>query len=149
MTMMDKRLAQWFASGDTGISSEAVALWMSAGVKLDRWGSSTPSDGGDFGRCYRLLKLFPEWRERIADMAGAGNLWPTYAARWADMEAAYEADLADKRKKGSSSTWDLMRVIHADAYEAAGYDVVRSSDGGVSSATLRTPTPQEPPHAGE
>jgi hypothetical protein len=35
---MDKRIAEWLASGDTGTSSKAIMLWLSAGVTDKTWG---------------------------------------------------------------------------------------------------------------
>lgn len=55
----------WAMSGDTGISSEALANHM-AGYPVRR--SSPPSDAGDRGRCIRLLELVPEWIARLGEM---------------------------------------------------------------------------------
>ncbi len=56
----------WLLSGDTGSSSEAIWHHMMGTKGLKRvW---TPADSGDFGRCFRLLRLFPEWRARLGEM---------------------------------------------------------------------------------
>ncbi len=122
---MDVRLAEWFAGRDTGLSSKSIALFLSAGVRA----SGPPSDGSDFGRCYRLLEHMG-WRDRIGEMADHGPMWATYVARWDDIEKAYLSEINDKVGR----VYDLMKLIEADAYEAAGYAVARRDDGTMSSA---------------
>jgi hypothetical protein len=124
--IMDKNLAEWFASYDTGISSTSIALFLSAGVKY----GAPPSDGSDFGRCYRLLNHMG-WRHRIIEMQDHGPIWAEYAERWGEIEAAY---LAEIEKRGGRC-YPLMKRIEADAYERARYNVTRDKDGGLSSYT--------------
>lgn len=62
---IEQRALYWALSGDTGISSEAIAKHMT--------GSATtrmmpPSDADDRGRCIRLLELIPEWITRLPEM---------------------------------------------------------------------------------
>jgi hypothetical protein len=85
MSGMDPRIAEWLASGDTGSSSKAIMLWLSSGVRESAWGASEPHDPSDLGRCLRLLDRIPEWKPRMAEMAGAGGYWPTFAKRWHEM----------------------------------------------------------------
>lgn len=126
---MDKKLAEWFAGHDTGLSSKAIATWLSAGVP----GGLPPRDAGDFERCHRLLLLMG-WRDRIGEMAGAGDLWAYFVSKWDVMEAAYLDDLDGSGEK----CYALMGPIWANAYEHAGYTVVRREDGTVRSAMKGT-----------
>jgi hypothetical protein len=57
-----------------------------------RWGGGRPYDPDDFGRCYRLLALAPEWRARIAEMAAYGDEWAALSAAWDELTALYEAE---------------------------------------------------------
>ena len=109
---MDVRLAEWLASGDTGISSKAIAMWLSAGVRYRHWGHGEPSDGADFGRCYRLLKVIPEWRSRIGEMAACGGKWPALVSRWDEIEAVYLREIA-KEPGSAHSTYALMKQVLA------------------------------------
>lgn len=132
MSMMDPRLAKWFAGSDTGISSEAIALWLAAKVKPERW-DSTPSDGADFGRCYRLMKAIPEFRQRIGEMAEVGGKWPTLVRYWDEIEALYEREIADP--KGSRGiTYKRMKQIEVEAYREMGWTVETRPDGSMASA---------------
>lgn len=122
-TLIDPRLADWLASGDTGSSSKAIMLWLGAGKTGGNWGPDTPSDVGDFGRCIRLLECIPEWKERMPEMAGAGGLWPTFSKYWPDLTATYLAENGGTfPAKGSSEkcprTYAMLKQAHAEAYAA-------------------------------
>lgn len=64
-----ERALQFMLSGDSGISSEAIIAHMTGLKKSDSFGIMPPSDASDRGRCIRLLKLIPEWIERLPEMA--------------------------------------------------------------------------------
>jgi hypothetical protein len=87
--MIDPRLAEWFASGDTGQSSVAVATYLAAGVSS----GATPGDTQDLGRIMRLLDRIPEWKTRMGEMAEAGGSWPLLAPHWQELDRLYRADL--------------------------------------------------------
>lgn len=63
-----ERAIKWLMSGDTGISSEAILSHMTGIEKTDSFGMQPPADADDRGRCIRLLKLMPEWVERLPEM---------------------------------------------------------------------------------
>lgn len=62
------KIADWATGSDTGASSKALMRYM-LGLKPSSWGFFAPSDADDRGRCVRLLNLFPEWLERLDEMA--------------------------------------------------------------------------------
>ncbi|MES2224978.1 MAG: hypothetical protein V4478_03250 [Patescibacteria group bacterium] len=55
----------WLLSDDTGTSSKALCRHM-LGIKGDH---CAPSDQGDRGRCIRLLKMVPQWFDRLNEMS--------------------------------------------------------------------------------
>lgn len=62
-----RRAVEWATSSDTGISSEALCCYMATGsITRKHW--NAPSDAADRGRCIRLLKLIPEWVDRLDEM---------------------------------------------------------------------------------
>lgn len=65
---IDKRALYWALSGDTGISSEAIANHMTGNTKAGRFGFQPPSDAADRARCIRLLELIPEWIPQLKEM---------------------------------------------------------------------------------
>ncbi len=97
--MIDKRLLEWWCTGDVGISSEAIAFVMcgltTEKILEDHW-TPYPHDSADFGRCYELLKIFPEWRKRIKEMGRLGKIWTRIASAWDELEILYEQE---KHKK--------------------------------------------------
>ena len=62
---IEQRALFWALSGDTGVSSEAIAKHMT-GISKQR--IMPPSDADDRGRCIRLLELIPEWISRLPEM---------------------------------------------------------------------------------
>jgi hypothetical protein len=62
-----ERACRWIVGGDTGVSSRAIWAVM-MGVHEHSHDRCTPSDPSDFGRCYRLLKLIPEWEDNLSMM---------------------------------------------------------------------------------
>lgn len=85
MTPMD-----WLLSGDTGISSEAICAVMTGSKCRD---GHPPSDPSDFGRCYRLLQHFPEWRPRMNKMVAAYPEWTGLVREWDALTALYEEEI--------------------------------------------------------
>jgi hypothetical protein len=120
---MDPRIAEWLASGDTGSSSKAIMLWLSARQTEKTFGPSVPSDAGDLGRCLRLLGRIPEWKSRMPEMTGAGGYWPTFARRWDEIVAQFMEDCGGNvpAKWGewpdTSKTYALMRQVMDEARE--------------------------------
>lgn len=57
----------WALSGDSGVSSEALARHMLE-YPQNRL-ILPPSDADDRGRCIRLLELIPEWIPRLRELA--------------------------------------------------------------------------------
>jgi len=85
---------RWWKGLDVGKSSAAVFAvfcedqWRRSAEDVGE--ASTPRDADDFGRCKRLLDLFPEWRARLGEVAKKyySTLWPPIIDRWAELEAA-------------------------------------------------------------
>ena len=90
LTDMDRRI-RWLALHDNGISSETIANVM-CGLSLDGRFGSYPADADDFGRCHRLLCLYPEWRARLNEVARISPQWAALVDRWDEIVAAYQAD---------------------------------------------------------
>lgn len=108
-------LANWLGSGDTGVSSKAIAIAAVGGEKPQRWGWGYPHDPSDFGRCARLLKKHPEIRkpafDRLAIEGGEG--WRKLIARWDEIHAAMDEEVGIDWAKGerAPNTYRLMDDI--------------------------------------
>jgi hypothetical protein len=80
---------QWLKGRDTGTSSCTIyAVMMNTNVR-ERY--DVPHDPDDFGRCYRLLSLFPAWVPRLADVAIRFKEWAPFVREWDRLTAMYEA----------------------------------------------------------
>ena len=62
------RTVFWFLTGNTGISSKAIAKHMNGITAKSYLGSLPPLDKSDRLRCIKLLELIPEWIPRLDEM---------------------------------------------------------------------------------
>ena len=69
---------------------------------------NVPLDPGDFGRCHRLLKDFPEWRARLQEVADRFPSWQPLVDNWPRMEELYERDRSTGR---SAELFELMERL--------------------------------------
>jgi hypothetical protein len=83
---------EWLASHDTGTSSKTIYRHM-MGLPQSSTRIGYPHDPDDFGRCFRLLRLMPAWRDRIGEMAAYGRVWNALAQHWANFTELYLEEL--------------------------------------------------------
>jgi hypothetical protein len=91
-------LGEWLRGRDTGLSSKTIwSVMTGMPVSCD---PSIPRDPSDFGRCYRLLKLFPSWRANLYLVAEKHPDWAQLVAAWDKLTEMYEQALVidDGRK---------------------------------------------------
>lgn len=84
-----KKVALWFQSEETGVSSMTMA-YIATGATVGNF--DAPYDPSDFSRCYELLKLVPEIRE---DFARIGKIVPRFAGileNWDELCALHEQE---------------------------------------------------------
>jgi hypothetical protein len=79
----------WIIEGHTGVSSKAIWSHFTFG-KVNGSFATNPSDPSDFLRCYWLLKLAPDWRSRIGEMAQYKG-WEKIAPAWDELERMVES----------------------------------------------------------
>lgn len=79
---------RWLHGSERGMSSETI-FGIMTGKPVGE--GSIPLDPDDFGRCYRLLELFPEWRPRLHEVAAKYPEWSGLVACWPDLTALFEA----------------------------------------------------------
>jgi len=100
----------WLLSGDTGTSSETLCAAM---LGLRTGYGSTPSDMGDFGRCYRLLEFIPAWRTQLEKVAQVYPVWAGLVKNWALLEKYYLKALKEERssKNYGSRAKEFYRLL--------------------------------------
>lgn len=89
---------RWWKGLDVGMSSAAIfAVFCEDRFKFEaneaRSGAPSgalPRDADDFGRCQRLLVLFPEWRAQLSKVVDAypETKWREVITRWDVLEKA-------------------------------------------------------------
>ena len=91
---------EWLLSGDTGVSSKTICAVMTGSNMGGSFQPDVPYDCGDFGRCYRLLQHFPEWRTRLNEVAEKYPMWGPMIDVWDDLSELYENERDSKKDHG-------------------------------------------------
>lgn len=79
---------RWALGHDSGVSSMTIMQALT-GIRCLRHGPDVPHDPADFGRCYRMLVLFPELRPRIGEVADTFPIWRKMADAWDELESLW------------------------------------------------------------
>jgi len=118
----------WIVSRDTGTSSKTIWSVMTD-TTPDH--ADTPSDADDFGRCYRLLKLIPEWRQSLALVAQRYPRWTALVREWDRLTEMYEAVIGPTGKgwdrAAATAMYDAMQPLIDEGRIADGW--VQTSPG--------------------
>jgi hypothetical protein len=118
MDDMKTKILHWLATGETGISSEAIAFKM-AGIADKRTWSTHPGDPDDFKRCLKLVNRIPEIRQRLDEMRSLSTEWNALIEHWKEIEACFMSEVGEWLRdeysyKGASKTFGLMRKIYGE-----------------------------------
>jgi len=106
----------WYYGLDTGISSETIFGVM---TDIPVRSNGIPYDLDDFGRCYRLLQLFPEWKSRLSEVSEKFPEWALLIDNWDQIESLYES----KKKLSKEKCYNLLRACRDNSRAI----VIRSS----------------------
>lgn len=101
---------EWMMSGDTGISSQTIMCVMTGTKNRGHFGADIPYDPSDFGRCYRLLKHFPQWRSRMQQVADKYPAWQPLVDNWDELTALYEKEIKNKSGR-APKLYEMMRKL--------------------------------------
>jgi hypothetical protein len=91
-----KAPAEWRAGPDVGVSSCTIYGALFGYGYLDHR-DSVPRDPSDFGRCHRLLTLFPELHARLGEVAAKHPAWTSLVREWDALTALYLEELPSGR----------------------------------------------------
>lgn len=100
----------WLATGERGISSDAMFARLSGSVPRT---TATPSDTADLRRCRLLLEQVPEFGTKFPMMADISPTWAALVQRWDELCTLMDAETPDWRKGGGVAvkTYYLMKAI--------------------------------------
>jgi hypothetical protein len=105
-----KRVMEWLASGDTGVSSESLAFEFMGTKRKGASGIGHPHDPADLGRCLRLIHRVPEVRRCVDSLATEDEGWAKCAAVWDEIAASMADEVGIDWSKGKQApiTYKLM-----------------------------------------
>jgi len=92
---------RWLQGTDTGVSSRAIFARMTSpaqDVSDLPIECHHPLDPDDFGRCYRLFQMFPEWRLRIKEMRRVSPQWASLVDHWNELEKLWESESSNGKR---------------------------------------------------
>ena len=89
--LQPKTPREWIDGPDTGISSKAICRTYLGGHPAANE-ARPPQDPDDFGRCYRLLKLFPDMQGVLATLAERHPAWSPLVREWEALTELYEQE---------------------------------------------------------
>ncbi len=87
----------WLASGQRGLSSEAIVANLT-GQQVGRWPggkNNYPLDPDDFRRCQLLLRSHPEAAAAFGQMRSVSPEWERLVDAWDEIHATIEAETPD------------------------------------------------------
>lgn len=115
---------EWIIKGELGTSSKTIwAVMTGIEKKPDTrcdFNYDIPHDHDDFSRCYKLLNIFPEWKNRMSEVAIVFPKWKPLIQNWQYITELYE--LEKERKDGKlTRTWHLISGLSHACYLADGF----------------------------
>lgn len=110
---VERKILEWFATGKTGVSSEAMAFAAAGIENKSSFGNSTPSDPSDFNRCLKLLNQVPEIKEHFPKIAELSDQWSLLISRWDEVEESFLQEVGFDWCNGDRApeTYKLMKSI--------------------------------------
>ncbi len=101
-------LTEWFVNGETGLSSNTLALWLSEQKRPDT-GVHFPCDPSDFRRCLLLLDAVPELRGKMHTLPQLSKEWAAFYEKWEELEKTLRHETAVGRS--APKTFILIKEI--------------------------------------
>jgi hypothetical protein len=105
--------SDWARGRDTGISSGTIYAVITGHASPCGW-RDIPHDPSDFGRCYRLLELFPQWKQRLGLVAAAYPAWKPFVREWDKLTQMYEKAILTP-KEPATEMYEFMQGLEKEA----------------------------------
>ena len=89
-----EHFTHWLASGERGLSSEAIVSHLTGQQVGRRWGGGDhPYDPDDFRRCEMLLRAYPLARLAFPAMTSRSEVWARLVDAWDELVALGEEEV--------------------------------------------------------
>ena len=111
-------MTMWLATGERGLSSEAIAL-TTLGLRPTGWRASWPLDPADLRRCLLLLEAVPETREKgLLVLAKRCSKWAALVRVWDRLSETLHSEIGETLPpRGSAPKTDALMQ---EALDSAG-----------------------------
>ena len=106
-------IANWPESRDVGVSSATIYYAFTGVNSYNDRKHGVPHDPDDFGRCYRLLKLRPDWLGALPTVAIKFPEWKPFVREWPKLTEMYEAALAG-HPGSAEEMYEFMQKLRAE-----------------------------------
>lgn len=107
-TVFDRAI-WWITNGRVGASSKTIWSCM---MGSSEYSKDYPHDSADFGRCYALLQLIPEWRHELHRLKPLGRSWSNLVDNWDRLTEMYERNVSENWKNAKSiGMYELIREL--------------------------------------
>jgi hypothetical protein len=117
----------WITSGDLG--GAAVTIWavMTGNIRENgmeitsdetEYYYGVPKHTGSFYRCYKLLKLFPQWRGRLSEVSGHFPEWKPFVRDWDALTKVVDSSPMSKEDTDDGEDYhnEKLRVLLLGLY---------------------------------
>ena len=116
MTELETKIICWLANGERGLSSKAIAFkLLLPGVEKCSVFLNHPHDPDDIRRCFMLVDLSPEIRNRIEEMKNISVAWSDIIDNWDKIRDQLIEEVGDYSQpcyeKNAPKTYDLMKKV--------------------------------------
>jgi hypothetical protein len=110
---LEKQVLRWYATGQTGLSSKAMACVACGIVPTD---ASPPCDPADFNRCLKLVAMVPEIKDHFHMIATLSKTWEKIISRWDEIEKSFidEVGFDWCNAKSAPKTYHLIQEIRSN-----------------------------------
>lgn len=110
---MKDKVLEWFAHGETGTSSKAMACAVCDIEPREGW-QNHPRDPDDLKRCVFFLDEVPEARQHLHKVAKLSSRWSILIQHWDELEAMLRKELPAGR---APLTYRRMKELFEQAVE--------------------------------
>lgn len=100
-----ERITFWWYKGEHGTSSEVMWNTLTENMLHTLGGakypfSQHPCDSDDFRRCHMLLKMVPEWKEKLPLLNDLSPVWANLVQHWDELTRMLEEQMETGKTNG-------------------------------------------------
>lgn len=105
----DKKIINWFISGNTGLSSTCIVEVYINQTKNPN-NKSHPRDSSDFNRCLELTKAVPEIKQCFELLSCVSPSWRIIVENWTLLEETLSNEMKEN-PRSAPKTYSLMKAL--------------------------------------